>query len=601
MKNKDRYKKNQIVSTGKNKTYASESVKNITYSTDPRDFGQVKKSIPCQDACPAYTNIPGYIRCIHEKRFGRSYELNRLANILPGVLGRICSRPCELYCRHGESDLGKPVSICSLKRSAADFKSPMHRIMEGLYSPSGKKVAVIGAGPAGLGTAHELSVLGHKAVIYEAFDKPGGMLMYGIPEFRLPRNVLMLEIENVLRLGVELKTGVSVGKDVQLDTLLSEYDAVVIATGCTRPNRLNVPGEDLEHVYSGVRFMEQVNNGETPYVGKNVMVIGDGFTAMDCSRSAVRLGATEVKVNIRKTEEYMPIDDQEKHEVKFEKIRFYSLVDTKRIIGENGKVTGIEFLRTKLEYSPQPPYRNAVPIENSEFILPADSVIVAIGQQPFPEEISGKIEMTGNRVLTRESGFSTSIKGLFAAGDCASGASNVITAIANGRKCAVEVDEYLTGRKRKIHVVRLESVENTDRERSFDFIKRTPMDTLDFDQRVSGRTHEVEKGYNEEQAAQESKRCYLCSLKYEIDTRVCIYCSACIDVAPRDCIKMIEDVTLNTDGSFGDYSETRNWNTVAAIAIDNERCIRCGKCYEVCPMDCISVTKTERIELNIED
>lgn len=601
MKEKDIYKKNLIVSKGKNKITASESVKSIIYSTDPRDFGQVRTSIPCQNACPAHTNIPGYIRCIHEKRFGRSYELNRLANILPGVLGRICSRPCELYCRHGEPDLGKPVSICSLKRSAADFKSPMHRIMEGLYSPSGKKVAVIGAGPAGLGAAHELSVLGHRAVIYEAFDKPGGMLMYGIPEFRLPRNVLEIEIENILRLGVELKTGVKIGRDVTLDALLTEYDAVVLATGCTHPNRLDVPGEDLENVYSGVHFMEMVNNGETPYVGKNVMVIGDGFTAMDCARSAVRLGAGEVKVNIRKTEEYMPIDEQEIHEVNFEKIRFYSLVDTNRIIGENGKVTGIEFRRTKLEYMPDPPYRNAVPIENSEFVLQADSVIVAIGQQPSPGDISGKIERSGCRVLTRDSGYATSIQGLFAAGDCNTGASNVITAIANGRKCAIEVDEYFTGRKRKINVVRLETVDNTDRERSFDFIKRTAMDTLDFEQRLEGRTHEVEKGYNEKQAAEESKRCYLCSLKYEIDTSVCIYCSACIDVAPRDCIKMIEDVPVQADGSYGSYSETRSWNKVVAIAIDNERCIRCGQCYEVCPMDCISVTKTEHIELNLEE
>jgi formate dehydrogenase major subunit len=228
----ERYKKNLMVSREGNITTASESVKTILYSTDPRDFGLVRKSIPCQNACPAKTNIPGYIRCIHEKRYGRSYELNRMANILPGVLGRICSRPCELYCRHGESDLGRPVSICSLKRSASDLKSPMHRITEGLYSPSGKKVAVVGAGPAGLGAAHELSVLGHKVVLYEAFDKPGGMLMYGIPEFRLPRDVLMVEIENILRLGVELKTGVSVGKDVALDDLLAEFDSVILTTGC---------------------------------------------------------------------------------------------------------------------------------------------------------------------------------------------------------------------------------------------------------------------------------------------------------------------------------------------------------------------------------
>jgi formate dehydrogenase major subunit len=347
--------------------------------------------------------------------------------------------------------------------------------------------------------------------------------------------------------------------------------------------------------------MEMINNGEKPYVGKNVMVIGDGFTAMDCSRSAVRLGASEVKVNIRKTEEYMPIDEQEKFEVKFEKIRFYSLVDTKRIIGENGRVTGIEFLRTKLEYSPEPPYRMAVPIPNSEFILPADSVIVAIGQRPDPASISSMIPVKGSLIGTEDGSYRTSVNGLYAAGDCSSGASNVITAIANGRKCALEVDEYLTGRKRKVSVVRLESVASTDRERSFDFIRRTHMDTLGIDDRMASQINEVEKGYSADQAAQESKRCYLCNLKYEIDTTRCIYCSACIDVAPRDCIKMIHDVSVNDDGSLGMYNETRSWNKVSAIAIDNERCIRCGKCHEVCPMNCISVTKTELIELNIEE
>ena len=575
--------------------------KNILYSTDPRDFGQVKKSIPCQNACPAKTNIPGYIRCIHDKRYGRAYELNRLANILPGVLGRICSRPCELYCRHGESDLGQPVGICSLKRSAADHKSDLHRIMESRYSPTGKSVAVVGAGPAGLGAAHELSLLGHSVVMFDAFDKPGGMLMYGIPGFRLPRDVLSLEIENILRLGVTMKTGVRVGTDIALEALLEDHDAVVIATGCTKPNRLNVPGEDLENVYPGLQFMERVNNGDKPFVGKNVMVIGDGFTAMDCARSAVRLGASQVMINIRKTEEYMPIDEQEKHEVKFEKIRFCSLVDTGRIMGENNRVTGIEFLRTKLEYSPSPPYRKAVAIPDSEFILPADSVIVAIGQQPDAAEISGRILVSGSRIRTEEGGFKTSVKKLFAAGDCSSGASNVISAIAAGRNCAIEVDAFLTERKRKFHVVRLESVSSTDRKRSFDFIPRTPVDTLDYEERTHDVSREVEKGYSEDQAALEAKRCYLCSLTYEIDTRVCIYCSACIDVAPRDCITMVDHVSVADDGSLDKASETKKWNRVAAIAIDNERCIRCGQCYDVCPMNCIHVTKTELIELNIED
>ncbi len=579
----------------------SKTLRKVAYSNDPRDFGHVEKSVPCQNACPARTNIPGYIRCIAEGRYGRSYELNRYANILPGVLGRICSRPCELKCRHGEADLGSTVNICHLKRSAADLKSPMHRITEALYAPSGKKVAVIGAGPAGLAAAHELSVLGHKVVIYEARNKPGGMLMYGIPAFRLPRDILMLEVENILRLGVELKTGVSIGKDMPLDVLMEHNDAVVIAAGCTDPNRLNVPGEDLEFVYDGLDFMDRINKGEKPVIGDRVMVIGDGFTAMDCARSAVRLGATEVKVNSRKTEEFLSIDDHEKFEVKFEKIRFYSLVSTTKVLGENGKVSGVEFQRTKLTYSSEPPFRKAVPIENSEFTVPADSVIVAIGQQPDGPAISPKIAVAGKKLRTEEEGYATNIAGLYAAGDCATGSSNVITAIANGRECAHEIDEYLIGETRKIRTVRLEEVPSTDRKRSDDFIKPIAMDTLPLEKRFESQLNEVDQGYSVEKAAEESQRCYLCNLKYEIDTERCIYCSACIDVAPRDCIKMVEDVEIKADGSFGEYRETGEWDKVLSITIDSERCIRCGQCYEVCPMDCITVTKTELIELNLEE
>ncbi|MFN2358949.1 MAG: NAD(P)-binding protein, partial [Desulfotignum sp.] len=191
MKTNGLYSKEEKIFQDKNKLYRAHSVKQIAYSTDPRDFGQVAKSIPCQEACPAKTNIPGYIRCIHDQRYSRAYELNRGANIMPGVLGRICSRPCETACRHGEPDNGVSVGICHLKRACADLKSPMHRIIEGLYAPTGKTVAVVGSGPAGLAAAHDLAILGHKVVVFESMEKPGGMLMYGIPEFRLPRDLLM--------------------------------------------------------------------------------------------------------------------------------------------------------------------------------------------------------------------------------------------------------------------------------------------------------------------------------------------------------------------------------------------------------------------------
>ena len=592
MKKNDLYFKEEKLFRDKNKIYSAQSVKQIVYSTDARDFGLVAASVPCQDACPAKTNIPGYIRCINEKRYGRAYELNRSANILPGVLGRICSRPCESACRHGEQDNGISVGICHLKRSCADLKPASHRIIEGLYTPTNKRVAVIGSGPAGLAAAHDLAALGHKVVIFESMEKPGGMLMYGIPEFRLPRDLLMLEIKNILRLGIELKTGKAIGIDISLDQLKKEYDAVVVATGCVRPRKLDIAGEDLENVYNGLDFMKAINEGEKPFVGDKVVVIGAGFTAVDCARSAIRLGASNVSINIRKTIEYMRIDETEKHEAQFEGIKTNSLIQPSKIMGNGQKVTGVEFHRTRMEKIDTPPYRISVPIENSEFSVPADFVIAALGQTPDVDRVSKNLsglDKTGHHI---------GIDGVFAAGDFVTGSSDVISAIAGARKCAGAIDEYLIKEKRKQALVRLENHETTDRLRSYDFIHKVEMNTIDMEERLSDSTREVETGYNDDQAWEESKRCYLCNLKYEIDPLTCIYCSACIDVAPKDCIKMIKNVPVNPDGTYGTYEETGDWDQVVSIAIDNGNCIRCGQCLAVCPMDCISVTKTELIEID---
>ena len=583
MKKQDLYSKEEKLFQDKNKIYSAQYKKQIIYSTDARDFGQVAKSIPCQDACPAKTNIPGYIRAIYEKRYGRAYELNRGANILPGILGRICAKPCESSCRHGESDNGQSVGICHLKRSCADLKPGSHRIIEGLYTPTEKKVAVIGSGPAGLATAHSLAVLGHKVVIFESMEKPGGMLMYGIPEFRLPRDLLMLEIKNILRLGIELKTNKAVGSDISLSQLKNEYDAVVVAAGCVSPRKFDIFGENLENVYNGLDFMKAVNEGKKPFVGDKVAVIGAGFTAVDCARSAVRLGATDVSINIRKTIEYMRIDETEKHEAQFEGIKIYSLIQPSRIIGDGGKVTAIEFNRTRMEKTDSPPYKISIPIKNSQFSVSVDCVIAALGQIPDVNVVSKEPE---------------AMDGVFSAGDFVTGSSDVISAIAGGRECAAKIDEYLVGEKRKQTVVRLETHDTTDRQRSYDFIDKIEMNTIDMEERLSKSTHEVETGYTEDQAHEEAKRCYLCSLKYEIDPLACIYCSACIDVAPKDCIKMIESVPVNPDGTYGKYEETDDWNKVVSIAIDTAKCIRCGQCLAVCPMDCISVTKTELIEID---
>jgi NADPH-dependent glutamate synthase beta subunit-like oxidoreductase/ferredoxin len=568
----------------------------VTYSTDPADFFYVSRSVPCQAACPASTNIPAYIRSLFEGRHSRSYELNRIVNLFPGVLGRVCSRPCEQKCRHGETGMGDPVNICHIKRAAADLRAPGHIYMEQAFAPVGKRVCVVGAGPAGLAAAHDLSIVGIDVTILEALDEPGGMLRYGIPEFRLPRDILRAEIDVALRLGVRLQTGVRVGQDVSVAELLAQYDAVLLAAGCYVSRALEVDGEQSPSVHTGLKFVMDAALGVQRRVGERTLVVGAGFTAFDCARLALRLGARQVSICIRGTEQELRVTEEEVVEAKREGVDIKGLMIARRILSSEKGVEGVEFIRTRLGDRLPNGRREIIPLEGSEFVLPADSVIVAVGQGAAPIPVDAETDRRGV-VKADPATFQTSVPGLYTAGDFMTGPSTVIEAVAGGRKAAACIAEDLTGTRFREWAVRAEEAQSTDRDRSWDYIPRQEMPTLlPMHDRLAEVGREVERGFSPEDAHVESQRCYLCYLHYEIDMSRCIYCRYCIDVAPRDCIKLVEEVRTNEHGAITELVETKNWRNVNAVVIDNTRCIRCGECLRVCPVDCISVSKVELVE-----
>lgn len=552
-------------------------------STHPEDIDYIRRNIPCQWNCPAYTDIPAYIKAIFNNDFASSYTINRKANLFPGVLGRVCSRPCESHCRHGEADLGEPVGICFLKRAAADSCHNDYHLSEKMFAPTGKSVAIVGGGPAGLAAAHTLALFGHRVSIIEAKQKLGGMLLYGIPDFRVPPELVEKEIYNILRAGVQVSTGVRLGLDISLAELRGTHDAVVIALGCYHENRLQIPGDNLTHVYSGLDFMMRMNEG-TPYpVGKRVAVIGGGFTAMDCSRSALRLGATQVINYIRRTEEEFVVTKEEVLEAKKEGVKICALVSPIKILG-NETVEGIQFIRNRLVAGNGGFGKRPMPIEDSEFSHEADTVIVAIGQGPDLTPVWGQEPIAHNE--RGESGE----PGLFLAGDCCQGASTVIEAIGHAQKVASACDTFLMGKQRSQWTVTCSAASDTSRKRTWDFIPPTPMPTLALPARLASATAEVETGFSQEQTGSEASRCYLCNLRYTIHVQECIYCRWCIDRCPRNCIHLSSD--MGGDGGPPDLiRKTSKWNETAAIIIDSERCIRCGECLRICPTQCIHVTE----------
>ena len=537
-------------------------------STDKLDRKWIDVNIPCSAACPAITDIPGYIQAIAAGDYETAYRINREENILPGVLGRVCDRPCEPVCRHGRDGLGEPVSICFLKRAAADYgMEPVNKKIK----PNRNKVCIVGAGPAGLTAANDLALKGHQVTILEQFDQPGGMLRYGIPQFRLPNEVVAEDVKSITDLGVTIKTNFRIEGVAEIEKLRKSYDAVIVAGGCANPKQTTLPGIDSKGVYWGLDFMIAANREELDIPFENVIVIGGGFTAMDCTRMSYRMGAKTITLAYRRMKKNMYVGAHELEVIEAEGIDTISLVSAVTVLSnDEGVVTGVEFIHNSINED-----RSITPIEGSEFTMEADTVIFAVGQ-----EADEKVAETENVKLNTF--FSI-------AGDFRNGSSTVIEAVADGRKVAREVHMTLSGTKDLKDTIHISEVKDTGRKRDYDFIPAQPMDTTPMrDRQIKNR--EIETGYSKEKAITEAKRCYLCHYNYQIDISRCIYCLACIDVMPVDCIKMAKDIEVTEDGNLN-YIETKNWSEVVAITIDNDKCIRCGNCVRACPVDCISISK----------
>lgn len=584
----------------------------------PRDFDWLEKNIPCQAKCPANTDIPGYLSAIYRGEYDLAYKINLHDNVFPAVLGRVCSRPCESECRHGWPGLGKPVAICFSKRSTADFKKQGLVVLDPWFPKSGKKVVVIGAGPGGLAAARNLALMGHDVTVYEKHERPGGMMNQGIPEFRLPRDVIDREIEQVRRQGVKIVCNTTVGDDFPLAKLLEENDAVVMACGTLRPNLLNIPGKDLKGIHHGLPFLLEANEYHRATVGENVVIIGGGFTAMDCARTAARLGAgtveleletdehgqpallkmkgESVKVLYRRSQTEMLITPGELEELNHEGIPMHFMVAPVAFVGENGRVKAMKFVRTEMGPPDASGRARPVTIPGSEFEVPADTVLLATGQFPDAEWIEGELQkqlVDKDGWLKSGAAQKTLLDKLFVAGDFGPGASTLIQAIAHGKECARQVDELIMGEKRLKDVAVVEDAIKSGRIREMDAVERQPMPMRPITQRT--RTAEVELGYTRQGSVEETQRCYLCHYKYEIDPDKCIYCDWCIKAKPRpNCIVKIRDLIYDGDDRIVGYHRARNTEETKEIWINQSDCIRCNACVEACPVDAISVQKVSR-------
>jgi NADPH-dependent glutamate synthase beta subunit-like oxidoreductase len=563
-----------------------------------------EENVGCENACPVNTRAPQYISEIREENYDLAFEFNRGDNLFPAILGRICVHPCEEKCRRGLL-IDLPISICSLKRASADFKIHTPQ-KEPVTKKRDKKVAIIGAGPSGLSAANDLARFGYSVVIYETFSIPGGMLNVGIPPYRLPRQVVQQAIEEVKRLRVEIITGAPIGKELNLEVLRKKYDAVYIAAGAHKAEKLGIPGEDLQGVVHGVTFMQLINLKKDLRIGSRVAVVGGGNTAMDAARSSFRLGAKEVFILYRRTREEMPVDPLELEQVEEEGIKVHYLTQPIQALSKDGsKVSGVRCIRNQLGEPEKDGRRRPVPIEGSEFDIDIDLLIPAVSQSPdisfLPEEIGLEISKWDRLSVNAET-FETNVHGIFAGGDFVTGPRDVIRVIADGRKAALSIHTYLSGEEFEKKPAYFTSMSEVKIDRDLEKIPRQKIDTIPLQERKSV-DKEVELGFSKEVAVREATRCLQCHIFTIFDRTKCILCGGCVDICPKSCFRMarLDEIEGNEGLSklvkslYGvSYEEAERLNLATVIFKEESRCIQCGLCVKRCPTGTITMEQYHR-------
>ena len=559
------------------------------------------KVVDCQWACPAHTPVPEYIRLIAAGRYSDAYLINWKSNVFPGILGRTCDRPCEPACRRDRVE-HEPVAICRLKRVAADYKDD---IRERLPKPAGKKngkrVALVGAGPASLTAARDLAPLGYECVVFDSDPRAGGMMRTQIPKFRLPDSVIDEETGYILDLGVEFRGGTRIDS---MKALLDEgYDAVVVGSGAPRGRDLDIPGrkEAAANIHIGIDWLSNVSFDHIHSIGKRVIVLGGGNTAMDCCRSARRLGGEDVKVVVRSGYDEMKASPWEKEDAAREGIPIHNFLVPKEFLHQDGRLTGVRFEKVKAEYDARG-RRKLVPSGEPDVTFACDDVLVAVGQEnAFPwieRDIGIAFDEWGMPVVDKVTFQSTHPK-VFFGGDAAFGPKNIIWAVAHGHEVAVSIDKMLHGEniaERPQPAVTVVNQKMGIHEWSYknevmpDL--RYPVPHRDNATALSSIKAEVELGFDPKLALAEAGRCLNCDVQTVFTPQLCIECDACVDICPMDCITFTENgeetelrqrlhapaLNLSQDIYIGDGLKTGR-----IMAKDEDVCLHCGLCAERCP------------------